>query len=382
MSIRAASGASSIARCPVRASIVISSIVILLHTAWRPLRRSRGEDTLSSNWKVKGAGAMKGPLYKIGELANLSGVSSKTIRFYSDIGALPPTRTTEAGYRLYDDADRGRLATIRALREIGLDLPTIIDLLGDKVPVAETLAVQLEAIELTLRTARRQRAVLKAAIDRGEAAALAYLDRAGAIAKFGAIERQEFLAARMERVFAGVEADEEWKAQFWRGAVLDLPEELSEAQFTAWLELAELLSDESFLRRLNAIGRESWNRPRHSAEQKRALGEMNAFYAEVAEALRAGHTPGDERGRQLLDTYLRMQAQALRREAHDPALPAAVLAMIERNTEPRAARYWELIGIIKGWPASPIAEAHDWLVQGLCERADKEGGGGVGGVGS
>ncbi|CAA9582069.1 MAG: hypothetical protein AVDCRST_MAG18-3294 [uncultured Thermomicrobiales bacterium] len=325
---------------------------------------------------------MKGPLYKIGELANLSGVSSKTIRFYSDIGALPPARTTEAGYRLYDDADRGRLATIRALREIGLDLPTIIDLLGDKVPVAETLAVQLESIELTLRTARRQRAVLKAAIDRGEAAALAYLDRAGAIAKFGAIERQEFLAARMERVFAGVEADEEWKAQFWRGAVLDLPEELSEAQFTAWLELAELLSDESFLRRLNAIGRESWNRPRHSAEQKRAFGEMNAFYAEVAEAIRSGHMPGDERGRQLLETYLRMQAQALGREAHDPALPAAVLAMIERNTEPRAARYWELIGIIKGWPASPIAEAHGWLVQGLRERADKEGGGGVGGVGS
>jgi hypothetical protein len=32
-------------------------------------------------------------------------------------------------------------------------------------------------------------------------------------------------------------------------------------------------------------------------------------------------------------------------------------------------RYWELIGIIKGWPPSPVAAAHEWLVAGLRERA-------------
>ena len=312
---------------------------------------------------------MVGQLYKIGELAGLSGVSAKTIRFYSDIGALPPTQVTAAGYRLYDDADRSRLATIRALREIGLDLPTIIALLRDKVSVIEALSVQLDAIELTLRTARRQRTLLKSALDRGEAAALEYLDQAQTIAKFDALERQEYLASRMDRIFAGVNADAAWKAQFWAGAVLDLPDELSEAQFLAWLELAELVSDEGFLQRLNEIGRDWWNRPREGAGEPAASNALNDLYGQVVAALRAGHSRTDATGLQLIDTYLQLQARALGRDANDPTFPADLLDSIERNNEPRAARYWELIGIIKGWPPSPIADAHRWLVRGVRERA-------------
>ena len=315
---------------------------------------------------------MVGPLYKIGELAGLSGVSAKTIRFYSDIGALPPTQVTEAGYRLYDDAARSRLTTIRALREIGLDLPTIIALLRDKVSVSEALSVQLDAIELTLRTARRQRALLKSALDRGEGAALAYLDQAQTIAKFDALERQEFLASRMDRIFAGVDADATWKGWFWAGAVLDLPDELSEAQFAAWLDLAELVSDEGFLRRFNEIGRDWWNRPREGAGQPEAATALNDLYGQVIEALRAGHSQSDPTGRQLIDTYLGLQARGLGREAAEPTFPADLLEDIDRNSDPRAARYWELIAIIKGWPPSPIADAHRWLMRGVQERADTQ----------
>jgi DNA-binding transcriptional MerR regulator len=312
---------------------------------------------------------MIGQLYKIGELARLSGVSAKTIRFYSDIGALPPAQVTEAGYRLYDDADRSRLATIRALREISLDLPTIIALLRDKVSVTEALSVQLDAIELTLRTARRQRALLKSALDRGEAAALAYLDQAQAIAKFDALERQNFLAGQMEQIFAGVEADPAWKSRFWEGAVLDLPDELSEAQFAAWLELAALVSDEDFLRRFNELGRESWNRPREGAEGDGAAVALNDFYWQVAETLRDGGTPTTAESRQLIDTYLGLHARWQGRPADDPTLPADLLTMIDRHTDPRAARYWELIAIIKDWPPSPMMDVHRWLVRGVQERA-------------
>ena len=307
--------------------------------------------------------------YKIGELARMSGVSAKTIRFYSDIGALPPTATTEAGYRLYDDAARGRLETIRALREIGLDLPTIIDLLRDKVSATAALSVQLEALDHTLRTTRRQRVLLKAALDRGEAAALTYLDRARALARFSAIERQQFLNAQLERVFDGVPADEDWKTRFWQGAALDIPEDLNEDQFAAWLELAELMLDEEFLQRLNAIGRETWGGPRPPAGGAGIIDALNTLYADVAAALGDGPlSPHDERGRQLLDRYIAHQAAAQGRPPDDPALIAETLTWIERNTEPRAARYWELIGIIKGWPPSPVAAAHDWLVDGLRER--------------
>ncbi len=315
---------------------------------------------------------MVGQLYKIGELAGLSGVSAKTIRFYADIGALPPAQVTAAGYRLYDDANRSRLATIRALRDIGLDLLTIIALLRDKVSVAAALSVQLDAIEMTLRTARRQRALLKSALARGEAAALAYLDQAQTIAKFDALERQDFLASRLERVFAGVAAAGEWKAWFWEGAVLDLPDELSEAQFAAWLELAELITDESFLQRMNEIGREAWNHPQQTAQPAYTATGMQDLYSQVAAALRAGRIPADEHGRQLIDAYLGLQARAMGREITDPTLPTDILAMIERNSDPRAARYWELIGIIKGWSPSPVADAHRWILRGLQERVDTQ----------
>jgi hypothetical protein len=42
----------------------------------------------------------EGDRYRIGELARLSGLSVKTIRFYSDRGLVPPAERTGAGYRV------------------------------------------------------------------------------------------------------------------------------------------------------------------------------------------------------------------------------------------------------------------------------------------
>lgn len=39
----------------------------------------------------------------IGELSRLPGVPVKTIRYYSDIGLVPGSGRTDAGYRRYDD---------------------------------------------------------------------------------------------------------------------------------------------------------------------------------------------------------------------------------------------------------------------------------------
>lgn len=67
---------------------------------------------------------------RIGELAAELGVNTKTIRYYEGIGLLPAPRRTEAGYRLYDAADRERLAFIRKARAIGLTLAEIGRLLA------------------------------------------------------------------------------------------------------------------------------------------------------------------------------------------------------------------------------------------------------------
>lgn len=304
-------------------------------------------------------------LYRIGELAERSGVSAKTIRFYSDSGVLPPTQVSASGYRLYSDADRVRLDLIRALRDTGIDLPTISGLLHEQISATEALALQLEATEAALRTIRRQRALLKAALGRGEASALTYLDRARAIARLNALERENFLSTQLERAFAGVAVDEGWKAHFWQGAVLDLPEELTEAQFAAWLELAELVTDESFIQRLNEMGKESWGTGRPPKATADWGHDLNRLYLAAAEASKAGHSPYDPRGQHLVAQYIAGHARTADR-LDDEEFPAELLATIERNTDPRAARYWELIAILKGWPTeSPIAIGHAWLIDGL-----------------
>ncbi len=304
-------------------------------------------------------------LYKIGELARLSGVPVKTIRFYSDSGVLPPASVEESGYRLYSDADHARLMLIRTLREIGIDLPTISRLLQQQISVGAALQMQLAAVEVELRALQRRRALLKVALQQDEAAALRYLDRARALAQLDALDRERFLSAHMERAFEGVPADSDWKARFWQGAVLDLPAEMNIAQLEAWLELAALVTNEDFIRRLNEIGRESWATGGSQAANTWNQEIQQVLTAAIA-ALEAGHSPQSVAGQQIVAAYI----QALN-DSDDPDFPRTLLAMIERNSDPRAERYWELIAILKNWQMPPIAAAHRWLVEGLRWRVEQ-----------
>ena len=60
--------------------------------------------------------------YTVKALADLAGVTPRTLRWYDRIGLLKPLRTTEAGYRLYGPAQLDRLQDILFYRELGLDL--------------------------------------------------------------------------------------------------------------------------------------------------------------------------------------------------------------------------------------------------------------------
>ncbi|MBE5804858.1 MAG: MerR family transcriptional regulator [Clostridiales bacterium] len=67
----------------------------------------------------------------ISEVATLTGVSQRTLHYYDEIGLLPPTQTTDAGYRLYDDAALERLQHILLFKELGFPLRDIRSLLDD-----------------------------------------------------------------------------------------------------------------------------------------------------------------------------------------------------------------------------------------------------------
>ena len=63
---------------------------------------------------------------RIGEVAARAGVSARTLRYYEELGLLPPSTKTPGGARRYDDADVARLLRIRELQELmGFNLEEI-----------------------------------------------------------------------------------------------------------------------------------------------------------------------------------------------------------------------------------------------------------------
>lgn len=69
--------------------------------------------------------------FSIGELADLSGVTVRTLHHYDRIGLLRPGQRTAAGYRSYTEADADRLARVLGYRELGFGLATIRAILDE-----------------------------------------------------------------------------------------------------------------------------------------------------------------------------------------------------------------------------------------------------------
>jgi len=100
-------------------------------------------------------------LLKIGELAKQTGLTIRALRHYDDIGLLSPSIRSDAGYRLYGQADVARLHSIQALKQLGLDLAGIGDLLaGGAMPLPALLGRQLTALDQRIAQAQALRGQL------------------------------------------------------------------------------------------------------------------------------------------------------------------------------------------------------------------------------
>jgi DNA-binding transcriptional MerR regulator len=80
---------------------------------------------------VVGVNDRKPQFHTVGAIARLTGVSVRTLHHYDDIGLVPPSGRTGAGYRAYSDADVERLHQVLTYRELGFPLEQIATLLDD-----------------------------------------------------------------------------------------------------------------------------------------------------------------------------------------------------------------------------------------------------------
>lgn len=70
-----------------------------------------------------------GELLQIGEVADVVGLSLRTIRHYGEVGLVPPSERSDGGFRLYSKDDVDRLVFVKQLKPLDFTLEEIRELL-------------------------------------------------------------------------------------------------------------------------------------------------------------------------------------------------------------------------------------------------------------
>lgn len=303
-----------------------------------------------------------GTLYTIGALARRTGLTVKTIRFYSDIGIVPPTDRSPTGYRLYDIAALTRLDLVRTLRDLGLDLSVIRQVVDREISLPEVAAAHADALEVQIRTLRLRRAVLRAVAKRGSSHE--EMDLMHRLAKLSDEERRRHINDFIDETFGGLNANPEF-VDMLRSAMPDLPDDPDPEQVDAWVELAELTQDSEFRAAVRRMAE-------HQAAE-RAQGDTTGLHqalteavcTEVRRALDAGIAPGSDEAAPIVATLTARYAATFGRP-DDTALRHWLLTRLEVANDPRAERYWHLLSVINGWPAPPsLAPIFAWFIEAL-----------------
>lgn len=87
--------------------------------------------------------------WPIKEVARATGLTSRTLRHYEQIGLLHPSRVASNGYRFYGEAELSRLYRILSVRALELPLATIQIALDDDKSLAETIQTHLALLEVS-----------------------------------------------------------------------------------------------------------------------------------------------------------------------------------------------------------------------------------------
>lgn len=109
--------------------------------------------------------------WPIQEVARFAGTTSRTLRHYGAVGLLEPSRIGSNGYRYYDREALVKLQRILLLRELGLSLPVIGEVLSQQTDTAAALGAHIEWLQQEKERIDRQIASVHrtlAHIERGE----------------------------------------------------------------------------------------------------------------------------------------------------------------------------------------------------------------------
>lgn len=297
---------------------------------------------------------MSDKTYTIGELAKLSGVSVRKIRFYSDRNLLPERLRTASNYRIYSDDDVARLDLIRALRQAGIGLETIGKLLARRLPLRQVLEMRLQTLEAEMLAQRRIAATLRAALRTSDPTE-ADLRRLWTMTHLSQTQFRAAVERFYDKVAAGAHIDDAWKQQMIDAATPVLPEEPTAEQIDAWNEIMAILADEAYLADIKAGARTMWTKDFDPAAYAKAA---NATFDDVKAAIARKDDPTSEAGLRIARAWLEASAHTMQREP-DRAFIQWHLDQYRQHHD-RAGRYQQLLAILRGEDPSN-AFGNEWL---------------------
>ncbi|GGR01462.1 MerR family transcriptional regulator [Streptomyces pilosus] len=306
-------------------------------------------------------------LYSIGELARRTGLTVKTIRFYSDRGIVAPTDRSPAGYRLYSIDAVARLDLVRTLRELGLDLPTIRKVVDRELSLPEVAAAHADALAVQIRVLRLRRAVLTAVAERGSTPEETELMHR--LAQLSEDERGRLIGDFLDAVFGGLDAVPAF-AGVMRSMTPELPDNPEAEQVQAWVELAEMSLDPGFRAVVRRMAVDQ------AAEQTRSdVGPRRDIAAVVRDhtgpALTAGIDPASPQADRIVAEFTAHYAHILGRP-DDVELRRRLATRLETVNDPRRERYLQLLAVVNGWPApESLAPVFAWSVHALRVRTQQ-----------
>lgn len=101
-------------------------------------------------------------VWKVGELAAEAGLTVRTLHHYDRIGLVHPAERTSTGHRLYTASDVERLYQVLALRQLGLGLDQIADLLEGTVSMTQVLGAHRDYLAAQLSATQDLHALVTA----------------------------------------------------------------------------------------------------------------------------------------------------------------------------------------------------------------------------
>lgn len=304
-------------------------------------------------------------LYTIGELARRTGLSVKTIRFYSDGGVVPPADRTHSGYRLYDVESITRLELVRTLRELGAGLAEVQRVLSSETTLSGLAMRHLDLVEDQLRQLKTRRAVLRAVVNQDSTTDEVRLMHK--LANSSDEERNRLIDEFWDEITEGLDLNPEFM-QWLRSAKPNLPEDPSSEQVQAWIELAELVEAADFRRAVRNLYVEMSERrgvgDSIESQTPEAAKEYLAVMSEGHAAFDKGVPSESQEALALAERAAAAFAEG--GEPDSPEFRRKIANRLEEHYDRRIEHYWSLMATINGWPQHDgLGEASKWLADAL-----------------